>query len=243
MEEPKHATHTTHHTTHNVAVVIPAAGSGLRMGGTAKQFRPLGDAPVLVQTLRAFAKVEEIRTTVVAVPESEVGAVGDLVIEFGLDAFVVAGGATRQESVGEGLRAVPEQAEIVLVHDAVRPFISAIQIRTVISAIESHGAAALAAPVADTLRRRTGSDFGETVERDGVYRMLTPQGARKVLLVDAHEKAAESRSVATDEVELLQRTGVVVHLVVGDERNIKLTRPSDWAIAEALWPEWTKEMV
>ena len=223
-----------------IALIVPAAGSGSRMGGEAKQFRTLGDAPLLVQTLRAFAGVEEIETVVVAAPENEVNAVEELLAQFGLAVQVVAGGATRQASVGEGLEAIGESAEIVLVHDAVRPFISAKKIREIIKAIHEYGAAAVAVPVADTLRRGADVVFGETVDREGLFRMLTPQGARTDLLLKAYAKAKADSFTGTDEVAVLQRAGVDVHLVLGDERNIKLTRPSDWALAKTLWPEWLR---
>ena len=223
-----------------VAVIVPAAGLGSRMGGTPKQFRMLGNAPLLVQTLRAFAAVEEVGIVVVAVPEKEVNVVEELLARFGLAVQVVAGGATRQESVGEGLGAVGQTAEVALVHDAVRPFISVQQIREVIAAIHEHSAAAVAVPVADTLRRSSDAVFGETVDRESLFRMLTPQGARMDLLLNAHEEAKADGFTTTDEVELLQRAGVNAHLVLGDERNIKITSPSDWAMAEALWPAWQK---
>ncbi|MCH8032030.1 MAG: 2-C-methyl-D-erythritol 4-phosphate cytidylyltransferase [Bacteroidetes bacterium] len=223
-----------------VAVIVPAAGLGSRMGGTPKQFRMLGNAPLLVQTLRAFAAVEEVGIVVVAVPEKEVNVVEELLAQFGLAVQVVAGGATRQESVGEGLGAVGQTAEVALVHDAVRPFISVQQIREVIAAIHEHSAAAVAVPVADTLRRSADAVFGETVDRESLFRMLTPQGARMDLLLNAHEEAKADGFTTTDEVELLQRAGVNAHLVLGDERNIKITSPSDWAMAEALWPAWQK---
>lgn len=219
-----------------IAVIVPAAGSGSRMGGEVpKQFRPLGGAPVLVQTLRAFAG----HTLVVAVSEGEVGEVERLLREHHLDAMVVAGGDTRQASVGRGLDAVAEGMEGVLVHDAVRPFISADRIAAAAEAVRAHGAAALAVPVADTLRRSAEDRFGATVERAGLYRMQTPQGARPDLLRAAHEAARLDGFVGTDEVELLQRVGVAVQLVPGDARNLKLTHPADWALAEALWDRWT----
>ena len=239
MEEPQHAPRNTIHA--RVAVIVPAAGLGSRMGGRPKQFRMLGNAPLLVQTLRAFAGVEEVETVVVAVPEKEVNVVEELLAQFGLIAQVVVGGATRQASVGEGLGAVGQTTEVVLVHDAVRPFISVTPIREIIKAIHEHGAAAVAVPVVDTLRRGADTVFGKTVDREGLFRMLTPQGARTDLLVQAHAKAKAEGFVGTDEVEVLQHAGVHVHLVLCDERNIKLTRPSDWRLADALWPGWPRK--
>jgi len=200
----------------------------------------LGNAPLLVQTLRAFARVEEVETVVVAAPEKEVNVVQELLAKFGLAAQVVAGGVTRQASVGDGLSAVGQTAGIVLVHDAARPFLSVTQIREILKAVHEHDAAAVAVPVVDTLRRGADAVFGETVDRAGLFRMLTPQGARIDLLVKAHERAKAEGFTGTDEVGVLQYAGVDVRLVPGDERNIKLTRPSDWVLAKALWPEWLR---
>ena len=222
----------------NVAVVIPAAGSGARMGGVPKQLRMLGDAPVLVQTLRAFAHAGITRRVVAAAP-GEVGVTDALLQSYGVEAAVVAGGATRQASVGHALDAV-EEAGLVLVHDAVRPFIALDRIAAVVEAAREVGAAALAVPVADTLRRADGAplDFGETVDRAGLWRMQTPQAARLSTLRASHAAASADGFVGTDEVEVMQRAGHRVRLVEGDARNLKLTHPPDWSLAEALWPRW-----
>ncbi|MDX1438580.1 MAG: 2-C-methyl-D-erythritol 4-phosphate cytidylyltransferase [Rubricoccaceae bacterium] len=226
----------------HAAVVIPAAGSGSRMGGEKKQFRYLGDAPVLVQTVRAFATTGVIKEIVVATAEVDLGRVRELLDSYSVDAAVIAGGATRQESVGNGIQALSKQIDVVLVHDAVRPFVSPREIQRLIGIVAEKGAAAFAIPVSETLRTREGGVFGETVDRRNVYRMLTPQGASRDRLVHAHKQASAEAFVGTDEVELLQRAGFNVELVPGDERNIKLTHPSDWALAEALWPEWVAEI-
>ena len=225
--------------------VVPAAGVGSRMGGApddlAKQFRSLGGKPVLVRTLEALASAPEIAGLVVVVAEAEVEAVRQrLEREVPLAEKLraaVAGGATRQASVARGVAAVPEAVEVVLVHDAVRPFVTAERIGAVVAAIGASGAAALAVPVADTLRRGASGWFGATVEREGLWRMQTPQGARRELLASALAQAERERWTATDEVGVLQRAGVEVALVEGDERNLKLTRPADWSLAEALWAQ------
>lgn len=221
-----------------VAVVVPAAGSGSRMGGVPKQRRRLGGAPVLVQTLRAFARHPSVGVLVVVAPAAEVADFERMLAAHGLEATVAPGGATRQESVGRGLEAVPEGTEVVLVHDAVRPFIAANRIAAVVDRVRGVGAAALAVPVADTLRRSEGGAFGETVPREGLWRMQTPQAARLDWLREAHAAAARDGFTGTDEVALLQRTGRAVALVEGDARNLKLTHPDDWAFAEALWEQW-----
>ena len=219
-----------------VGLVIPAGGAGLRLGGAPKQFRLLGGAPVLVQTVRAFARHPEVGPVVVAVPVAAVEATRQMLAEAGVEAHVVAGGASRQASVACGLAALPEFVETVLVHDAVRPFVSADVISRVIAAIAETGAAAAAVPVADTLRSAHDGRFGTTIPRDGVWAMQTPQGAQRDVLVSAY-----GTDEATDEVGLLERLGVPVAVVEGDTRNLKVTTPSDWALAEALWPVWIAE--
>lgn len=230
----------------SVSVIVPAAGAGLRMGGDVrKQFRMLGDAPVLVQTLRAFEAHDDADGIIVVVPEEEVEPVSALLEMQSiakLDA-VVAGGATRQASVGRGLDAVVARGagahDLVLVHDGVRPFIGAGAISRVVSAARTHGAAALALAVADTLRRGDGGTFRDTVPRDGLWRMQTPQAFRTTLLAEAHAIARRSGFAGTDEVALVQQIGHPVRIVAGSAFNVKLTRPSDWAYAEALWPVWS----
>ena len=227
-----------------VAVVIPAAGVGRRMGGAPaaprKQFRTLGGAPVLVRTLEVFERPPAAHALVVAGPVGEAEELSAELRAYGLTKLhaVVEGGATRQESVGRGLDALPADAEIVLVHDAVRPFLPADRLRAVIGAAREHGAAALALPMADTVRR--GEDlFGETVPREGLWRMQTPQAFHLDLLREAHARFGDVSG--TDEVELVQRLGRAVRVVEGSALTFKITTPADWALAEVLWPLWEKE--
>lgn len=179
-------------TTDEVAVLVPAAGRGTRLGGVRKQFRRLGDAPVLVQTLRAFDRHPDVQHLVVAAPPGEARATGDELHDAGLRKLtaVVPGGSSRQASVAHALRAVPSSVAVVLVHDAVRPFLAPGRIAAVVAAVRAQGAAALAVPVADTLRAADADGrFGATVPREGLYRMQTPQGFRRAWLEAAHATA------------------------------------------------------
>ncbi|WP_420457247.1 2-C-methyl-D-erythritol 4-phosphate cytidylyltransferase [Rubrivirga sp.] len=226
----------------SVGLVVPAGGSGSRMsaaGAPAKQFRLLGGAPVVVQTLRAFADHPGVGPMVVVVPAGEEGATRAMLAAHGVEAGVATGGRTRQASVASGAGALPPSVETVVVHDAVRPFVTRAVIAETVAAARQHGAAAAAVRVADTLRQGgDGPLFGETVPRDGLWAMQTPQAARRDWLVRAAANAAGW--LATDEVGLLQHAGYPVRIVEGDARNVKITRPSDWALAQALWPEWAR---
>lgn len=221
--------------------MVPAGGSGSRMaapGAPSKQFRRLGDAPVLVQTVRAFGHHPEVGPVVVVVPAGEEARAASVLAEHGAEAAVVTGGPTRQASVRNGLTALPEAVRLVLVHDAVRPFVSAAVISRVLDAVRTGGAAAAAVRVADTLREGgDGPQFGATVPREGLWAMQTPQGVRRDWLEDAYARAGGTAT--TDEVGLLQIAGYAVGIVAGDTRNVKITQPSDWALAEALWATWS----
>ncbi len=222
------------------AVVMPAAGAGTRLGGARKQFRLLGGAPLLVQTLRVFDRHPAIVLLALAVPADEQATVGRWIEEASLEtpAIIVSGGATRQASVACALDAVPGDIGAVLVHDAVRPFLSPDRLSLVVSAVRAHGAAALAIPVSDTLRRGGDHLFGETVSRHALYRMQTPQGSRRDWLQEAHEAARRDGFEATDDVALLQRAGRPVQIVEGHPLNMKVTEAADWELARQLWPLW-----
>lgn len=227
-----------------VAVLVPAAGEGTRLGGPRKQFRALGGRPLLVQVLLVFERHSAVGHLVVAAPDDHVGDVSDHLQAQGLSTLtaVVSGGDSRQESVRHALRAVPASVEVVLVHDAVRPFVGARDVQAVVAAVRRHGAASLALPVTDTLRAASGERFGDTVPRDGLYRMQTPQGFRRAWLEEAHRRAAqEESSPATDDVGLVQRTGREVRRVPGDRRNFKITTKGDWRMAQQLWDAWMND--
>jgi len=227
-----------------VAVLVPAAGEGSRLGGVRKQFRTLGDRPLLVQVLLVFEQHPAVGHLVVAVPEEHVREVSDRLQSEGLSKLtaVVSGGDSRQSSVRNALRAVPAPVEVVLVHDAVRPFVQAGEVQRVVDGVRSHGAASLAMPVADTLREAEDDVFGTTVPRNGLCRMQTPQGFRRAWLEEAHRKAAAAdETPATDDVGLVQRIGREVRWVRGHRRNFKITTPGDWTMAQQLWGPWTND--
>lgn len=219
-----------------VAALIPAAGSGTRLGGERKQDRLLGDAPLLVQTLRRFDVHPAVDELVVAAPADEAEA---FAARLGAYAFqkpltVVEGGTSRRASVHNALGAVSPRVGFVLVHDAVRPFVSDALITAVLDATRRYGAALPALPVADTVRRAADGVFGETVPRDGLYLVQTPQGFRRDWLEAAHALSLPDAE-ATDDAVLVQQAGHAVRAVAGETRNFKITTPEDWALARLLW--------
>ena len=234
-----------------VAVVIPAAGQGLRMGGgVPKQARRLGGVPVLARTLARLTAHPDVTVAVVAVPEADLNAYRAMLggaARAGVEVRVVAGGASRQASVAAAVAALPEDVAVVLVHDAVRPFVPLPVVAAVVEAARAHGAAVPAVPLADTLRRASveagggGGVFGVTVARDGLFQVQTPQGFRADLLRAAIAHAATTGAPdATDDAALVAALGHAVRLVPGDRRAFKLTTPDDWALAEALLAAGTR---
>ncbi|NNE36516.1 MAG: 2-C-methyl-D-erythritol 4-phosphate cytidylyltransferase [Rhodothermales bacterium] len=228
----------------HVTVLVPAAGEGRRLGGAPKQFRTLGDAPLLVQTLRAFDRHPAITQLVVVAPADRIVLLRQDLAAFGLRKLsdVVAGGATRQESVRLGLASVSESCEVILVHDGVRPFVSKREITEVVEAARRYGASSVAISVVDTLRQAGDGRFGSTVPREGLFRMQTPQGFSRTVIVDAHAAAAaQDGAEATDDVEVAQMAGHDVYVVQGSSENFKITTPEDWHRAERIWDSWIAE--
>jgi 2-C-methyl-D-erythritol 4-phosphate cytidylyltransferase len=222
----------------NVAVIV-AAGRGTRAGAgeRPKQFRLLCGTPLLVHTLRRFEECETITQTMTVVPADYAEDFESSVREFDLKklARVLVGGATRTESVWRGLQAIDDAtAEIVAVHDGVRPFVSPAEIDATVRAAEQHGAALLVAPVTDTIKEVRDGLITQTFERANLRRALTPQCFRYELLRRAYERAIAEGFDATDDCALVERLGVQVFAIEGDTRNIKLTRPEDFALAEIM---------
>ena len=223
---------------HSTALV-PAAGRGLRMGGsTPKQFLALAGLPILVHTLKALAASELIRDIVLAVPDSEREYVrNEIVGKHGIRKVraVVAGGDERQDSVRLALEAADPASRLVLVHDAVRPFVSPDMIKRVLDAASVHGGAIIAIPVRDTLKQ-VGQDrmIERTLDRASLWQAQTPQAFRRDLFVEANRRALAEHFRATDDAQLVERMGGRVAIVEGTTENIKLTRPEDLAIGEAI---------
>ncbi|MXW64023.1 MAG: 2-C-methyl-D-erythritol 4-phosphate cytidylyltransferase [Bacteroidetes bacterium SB0662_bin_6] len=209
------------------------------MGGSRKQYRNLGGVPLLVQTLRVFERHPRVDYIVVAAPAGDADWLASDLHTRGFRKIhtVISGGASRQASVAAALDAAPSigsvssDMDIVLVHDAVRPFVPAECIDAVISAALEEGAASLALPVADTLRAVSRGVFAETVDRERLCRMQTPQAFRRDWLEEAHRAARSEERDASDDVALVQDIGRPVVLVEGSALNIKVTTPADYELA------------
>ena len=217
----------------DVWVVVPAGGRGVRMGRKKQDIR-LGARPVLRWTLDVLEASGEIAGIVVAVPAEDVGAWRRRLRACRKVRAVVAGGPERQESVARGLAAVPSEAPWILVHDGARPCVTPELVRRVVEATRAHGAAIAAVPVAETLKRAAEGWVKETVPRDGLWAIQTPQGFRADLLREAHRRARADGILGTDDAALVERLGAPVCLVAGLPGNLKITRPEDLPLARRL---------
>jgi 2-C-methyl-D-erythritol 4-phosphate cytidylyltransferase len=221
------------------AVIIPAAGVGKRLPGKiAKQFLEIHGKPILFWTVGKFLALEEITAGVLVVHEDEIGRTREL---FGSDQNfkkkfeIVAGGAHRQDSVYNGLVRLKEDTDIVLVHDGVRPLVSKEIILESIRVAADSGACIAAVPVKDTVKKVKENRVLETIPREQVWQVQTPQTFRYDILYQAHQQAKQMNFHATDEAGILEWLGIPVMVIRGDYRNIKITTHDDIAIAESLW--------
>ena len=220
------------------AALVPAAGRGERLGpGAPKALRPLGGMPMLVHAVRALAASRVVDLVVVAAPQDEVEAVASMLAEqeFSAEVVVVTGGPTRQDSVARALLGLPDDVDVVLVHDAARPLVPAEVVGSVVSAVRSgHPAVVPGLPVVDTIKAVDDhGDVERTVDRESLRSIQTPQGFDRAVLKRAHA-AADLDAVATDDAGLVERLGTRVHVVPGHEEAFKVTTPLDVVIAEAI---------
>jgi 2-C-methyl-D-erythritol 4-phosphate cytidylyltransferase len=220
----------------DVAVLVPAGGLGSRLGSrTPKQFLALGDRPILGVTLGRLCGHPRVAAVVVAAPERHVALSRRVLARAAgrVPVTVVAGGATRQESVWRALQAAPPEAAIVVVHDAVRPFVTRELIEAVVGAARAGGAAICALPIAETVKRVRDGIVEATLDRSALWAVQTPQAFDHALLREAHEKALRDGFVGTDEAMLVERLGHAVRVVRGLPSNIKITTPADLRRARA----------
>ena len=219
----------------SVCAVVPAGGTGTRMGGTVpKQFLELDGKPILYYTLKTLQDCGIISELILVVPEKEYdNACTDWLGKPEIVTKVVVGGEKRQDSVYNGFCELSPQTEIVLVHDGVRPFLSHQMIQESVDAAREYGAAITAIPVNDTIKKVDDSGLvSKTVDREGLWRVQTPQVFRYELLEEAFKKANSEKFYGTDEGTLIEHLGKPVKIVEGSEQNIKITRPEDLRLSE-----------
>jgi 2-C-methyl-D-erythritol 4-phosphate cytidylyltransferase len=217
-----------------VAAIVPAAGRGERLGpGAPKALRLLGGVPLLVHAVRALSRARLVDVVVVAAPAGDEAEVRAILDTYEADVRVTTGGATRQESVRRALDSLEPDVDVVLVHDAARPLAPSDLVDDVVQAV-AQGAEAVvpALPVADTIKRVEGGRVVETLRRDGLYAVQTPQGFTRALLTKAHEAAVIDGFAGTDDASLVERLGGEVLVVPGHPDAVKVTRPADLAAAE-----------
>lgn len=221
--------------------IVPAAGRGLRMGkDRPKQFLEVLDRPILLHTLDALSKAAFLSGIILAVPQDYAGEVERLVkgergvccADFSIK--VVAGGAERQDSVFNAMRHMPDECEWVLIHDGVRPFVSTKLLERTWMRAKETGAAIAALPATDTVKRVAGERVLETLPRETIWLVQTPQVFRKDTLREAYREARRRKWSATDDAGMVERIGVPVSVVSGERFNIKVTTPEDLRLAQFL---------
>lgn len=219
-----------------VGSIIAGAGESVRFGGR-KQFRSLDGEPLIFVTLRPFLECDLVDSVVLVVPEDAVGWTKQSVAKnrWQKSVGVVAGGIQRQDSVRNGLGGVPDRCDVVVIHDAVRPFARVTWIEETVRLCEDYDGAIVAVEASDTLKRVQDGVILETVERQGVWQAQTPQAFRRERLVSAFGQADSEGWSVTDEAQLVERTGGRIAVVRGSPLNIKITSPEDWDLALALW--------
>lgn len=221
----------------NVAI-IAAAGHGSRMGSTQpKQFLELSGTPIIFHTLHPFEQCDAIQEIILVLPASETSDFLSLASQHGLRKLgrVVSGGPTRAASVLRGLQSIRSAtAEIVAVHDGVRPFVTSDEIARTVKAAEKSGAAVLVGAVTDTIKEVDHDTVVRTLDRSRLRRALTPQCFRYELLRRAYEDVDVSDPSLTDESVLVERLGITISAVEGSSRNIKITCQEDLMVGEAL---------
>lgn len=212
-----------------VGALVPAAGRGERLGpGAPKALRELAGEPLLVHAVRALRACPDVGPVVVAAPADDVDGVRALVP----DSLVVAGGAERSDSVRLALAALPDDVDLVLVHDAARCLVPVGVVARVVEALRAGAAAVVPVlPVADTVKEVDGDRVVRTVPRGGLRAVQTPQGFRRDALERAH---AAGGAGATDDASMVEALGLQVTTVAGDEEAFKVTRPLDLLLAEAV---------
>ena len=217
--------------------VIVAAGSASRMGGIDKVMAPLNGEPMIARTVRAFQNCDAISEIVVVTRQDLILPITSLCAQMDKVQAVVAGGSSRQESVHLGLNALSDKCKLAAIHDGARPLISWQVIDRVVRAANTYGAAAPAIPVKDTIKVVQGGVVKETPDRASLQAVQTPQVFDFDILRGALKKAKQDGAQVTDDCSAVERIGLTVKIVEGEERNLKVTTPLDLKIAQLLLEE------
>jgi 2-C-methyl-D-erythritol 4-phosphate cytidylyltransferase len=240
----------------NISVIIPSAGIGLRMGGDVrKPFLCIDGKPILLRTFEKFSGIECVREIIIVVnPDDHSGVVDEWSDRLNEQkgTKIIPGGKRRQDSVYNGLLQCDDSCDMVLIHDAVRPFVTKEVIESVIQKVEECGAAIAAVPMKATVKQVQSSEFGvqrkhselqtpdselvilRTVPRGDLWMAQTPQGFKKHVIMDAFKKLIATDVEVTDDAEVVERVGCKVAIVKDSDDNIKITTPEDLALAEAI---------
>ncbi|RNC83730.1 MAG: 2-C-methyl-D-erythritol 4-phosphate cytidylyltransferase [Balneola sp.] len=225
-----------------LAVIIPAAGSGSRLGSRIpKPFIELEGSTILEHTIRAFLNVPSLSEIVIPTSKESVGRVEDIFKSLDredLKMMVVEGGSERQYSIHNALKCVSDEIDLVAVHDAVRPFISANLIEACCEKAVGVGASIIAVPAKDTIKRINEAYLIDgTPDRKFLWQAQTPQIFKKEIILEAYESARSNGFIGTDDSSLVEQLGYEVGVVEGDRRNLKITYPIDLKIAELILKE------
>jgi 2-C-methyl-D-erythritol 4-phosphate cytidylyltransferase len=221
-----------------VAAVIPAAGFGARMkAGLSKQFLPIEGKPVLYYTLSVFESSPFINEIVVVLSREDRKLAEERIFSrfsFKKISSLVDGGSERKDSVYNGLKAVQQDTDFVIIHDGCRPFVTDGMIKDSLSAAKETGGAIVAVPLRDTLKKEKQGYIEKTVSREGLWQAQTPQTFRYQLLLQAYQSALKNKLSVTDDAMLLEQMGLPVSMVPGSLFNIKITLPEDLVLAEMI---------
>lgn len=222
-----------------IAVLIPAAGQGKRMGSSVKKpYLMLTDKPILSHTIERFERNSAVDDIFVIVHEADFESCNNNVLDpyrYKKVRGLIPGGETRQASVFNGLSALADDVDYVIIHDGVRPFINDEIIAKCLEATAEWGASVAAVPVKETIKFCNEDHFiVETLDRKLLWRVQTPQVFRKTLIETAHKKAIQESNDAPDDATLVERLGSPIKLVMGSYRNVKLTTPEDMRFAETI---------
>ena len=222
-----------------VATIIPAGGSGKRYGGKVpKQYLELEGVPVIIRTMMNFQRCEDVSIIIVAVAKEQITLIKDLINEYNITKVknIVLGGTERIYSINNALRAKAiDNCDIVLVHDAVRPFPGRKLITEIIKNAEEYGAAIPGLPPSETIKSADEDDYVKnTIDRSELRNIQTPQGFKLPIIKEAYRNATDNNLFGTDDASLVEHTGKKVKIIPGNRQNIKITTPFDMTIAKEI---------